>query len=77
MKNKVPHIESWLISKNPKYAKIDHDLNIFETRFIDSLDFMELVNLIEDLIGEELDMDKLSLNDFSSINNMKYRFNFQ
>lgn len=75
MEKKINVLENWLVSQNGLYETIDYDMDIFSDRIIDSLHFVSLINLIEELTGMELDMEDLTLNDFKTLNIMQKKFN--
>jgi len=70
----ITKIKDWVKSKRPDIGEIEEDYDIISNRIIDSLLFMELVYLIEHLSGKEIDFSNLSVEDFSTLNNIKINF---
>ncbi|MEU3691863.1 nitronate monooxygenase [Streptomyces narbonensis] len=60
-------IVDWLRERNPTVGDIPEDLDLIESRLIDSLGFMEFILLLEDLIGRELSLDRIDVNQFRTL----------
>ena len=68
MTNHLLQIKNWLLSQSPEIIDFDEDFNIVENGVIDSLQFLELIYLIEDLSGHNVDMSRVSVCDFLTLN---------
>lgn len=47
-------LRGWLLDKNPDLDAIDEDLDLFESKLIDSINFVEFILIIEELIDQEI-----------------------
>ncbi len=47
-------LRDWLLEKNPDLDTIDDDLDLFESKLIDSINFVEFILIIEELIDREI-----------------------
>jgi acyl carrier protein len=64
----VEEVISWLKEKNPELCgEIPADLDLIETRMIESLSFLEFICLLEELSGKIIDIGSLSVDDFRSL----------
>lgn len=60
-------IEQWLLNNNPDLSSIPDDLDLIENRLIDSLRFMEFIFFLETLSGHPIDIAKIQIDDFRTI----------
>ncbi|MEU0742264.1 acyl carrier protein [Streptomyces sp. NPDC006134] len=67
-------IVDWLLERNPTVEHIPDDLDLIESRLIDSLGFMEFVLLLEDLIGRELRLDQIDVDQFRTLRSLTEHF---
>ncbi|MET7757974.1 phosphopantetheine-binding protein [Streptomyces sp. NPDC005389] len=67
-------IVDWLRERNPTVEDIPDDLDLIESRMIDSLGFMEFILLLEDMIGRELHLDQIDVNQFRTLRSLKEHF---
>jgi acyl carrier protein len=67
-------VRAWIGSKKPEVTTIDVDLDLIENRIVDSLDFMELIFLLEELSGREADMNTLTIDSFRSLRAIQKSF---
>ncbi|WP_058834684.1 hypothetical protein [Luteimonas abyssi] len=47
-------LREWLLEKHPDIAHIDDDADLFEMKLIDSINFVEYILIIEELIDREI-----------------------
>lgn len=47
-------LRHWLLEKNPDLDAIDDDLDLFESKLLDSINFVEFILIIEELIDREI-----------------------
>ena len=67
-------VKEWIKQKQPEVTKLELDVDLIENRIIDSLDFLELIFLLEDLTGVETDMNALSIDSFRTLNAIRENF---
>ncbi|OKI57724.1 acyl carrier protein [Streptomyces sp. MJM1172] len=67
-------VVDWLLERNPTLEGIPEDLDLIENRLIDSLGFMEFVLLLEDLIGRELQLDQIDVDQFRTLRSLTHHF---
>lgn len=67
-------VRSWILERNPDLTELDAETDIIETRIISSLQFVELVLLVEDLCGEMLDSDQISIEAFRTLKDIEKNF---
>ncbi|GGZ92240.1 acyl carrier protein [Streptomyces subrutilus] len=67
-------VVDWLLERNPTVGEIPADLDLIENRLIDSLGFMEFVLLLEDLIGRELRLDQIDVDQFRTLRSLTHHF---
>lgn len=60
-------VVEWLRARNADLDVIPPDLDLIESRLIDSLAFMEFILLLEDLMGRELVLEQLSIDQFRTL----------
>jgi acyl carrier protein len=74
MNENTMKVKEWIISKAPSIGDLDPDLNIIEQGVIESLQFLELVFLIEQLSGKKIDMSEVSISNFHTLNAIEESF---
>ncbi|MER7951518.1 acyl carrier protein [Streptomyces sp. NPDC096079] len=68
-------IAAWLHEKNPGLdGPIDADEDLIEARLIDSMDFLEFIDLLEELSGSSIDLQEVTIDDFRTIGRVQERF---
>ncbi|MFE5023247.1 acyl carrier protein [Streptomyces sp. NPDC056656] len=70
MDDAIKPVVDWLRERNPTVEEIPEDLDLIENRLIDSLAFMEFILLLEDLIGRELHLDQIDVNQFRTLRSL-------
>ncbi len=68
IKEQTQVIVDWIKTLNDGMRDVDLDEDLFESGLVSSLKFMQLVLLIERVTGQEVDMDSVELEQFSSVN---------
>ncbi|MEU5693155.1 phosphopantetheine-binding protein [Actinosynnema sp. NPDC020468] len=63
----VAKVQDWILGRHPDRTSIGRDEDLIESRLVDSLSFVELVYVIEDASGVEIDFDAIDLADFQTI----------
>ncbi|MFE6848337.1 acyl carrier protein [Streptomyces sp. NPDC057686] len=74
MEDVIKPVVDWLRERNPGVEEIPEDLDLIENRLIDSLGFMEFILLLEDLIGRELQLDQIDVNQFRTLRSLTDHF---
>jgi acyl carrier protein len=67
-------IHDFLCKDRREITKIDPDMDLLDSRVLDSLRFMNLIVMIEELTGKEVPLDKTTAEDFRSIRRIQLRF---
>lgn len=71
----MDRIATWLHEKNPGLdGPIAADEDLIEARLIDSMDFLEFVDLLEELSGATIDLQEVTIDDFRTLDNVQKRF---
>ncbi|GAB2713910.1 acyl carrier protein [Kitasatospora kifunensis] len=74
MDDTIKPVVDWLLERNPTVEEIPEDLDLIESRLIDSLGFMEFILLLEDLIGRELRLDQIDVDHFRTLRSLTDHF---
>ncbi|MFG3529923.1 acyl carrier protein [Streptomyces sp. NPDC047917] len=74
MDDAIKPVVDWLRERNPTVEEIPEDLDLIENRLIDSLAFMEFILLLEDVIGRELHLDQIDVNQFRTLRSLTDHF---
>ncbi|MET9553698.1 acyl carrier protein [Streptomyces sp. NPDC006645] len=74
MDSALAPITDWLRDRNPEIEEIPLDLDLVESRLVDSLGFMEFILLLEDLVGHELALDTLDVDHFRTLRAIQDNF---
>ena len=71
----MERIAAWLHEKNPGLdGPIEGDEDLIEARLIDSMDFLEFIDLLEDISGNSIDLQEVTIDDFRTIDRVQQRF---
>ncbi|MFJ9521676.1 acyl carrier protein [Kitasatospora sp. NPDC101801] len=71
----MERIAAWLHEKNPGLdGPIETDEDLIEARLIDSMDFLEFVDLLEDISGTGIDLQEVTIDDFRTLDRVRQRF---
>ncbi|MGQ4515385.1 phosphopantetheine-binding protein [Streptomyces sp. DW26H14] len=63
----IDEVRNWILKRHPERQTIDSEENLIETRLVDSLTFVELVYVIENATGVEIDFDNIDIQDFQTL----------
>ncbi|MFJ1898771.1 MULTISPECIES: acyl carrier protein [unclassified Streptomyces] len=74
MDDVIKPVVDWLLERNPGREEIPEDLDLIENRLIDSLGFMEFLLLLEDLIGRELQLNQIDVDQFRTLRSINQHF---
>lgn len=71
----MDRVTAWLHEKNPGLdGPIDTDEDLIEARLIDSMDFLEFIDLLEELSGSSIDLEEVTIDDFRTLGRVQERF---
>jgi acyl carrier protein len=70
----IEQVRAWILSKHPDRVSLGADENLIESRLVDSLSFAELVYVIEEASGLEIDFESLDIQDFQTISSVEKAF---
>lgn len=60
-------IKAWVLEKHPELDDISADVDLLTERLVDSLDFIDLVELLSELTGQDLDVSTLEAESFQTL----------
>ena len=67
-------VVDFLRERHPELESIDPEIDLIESRILDSLRFVEFLYLLEELTGREIPLEEVSPDDFRTINRIRARF---
>ncbi|GHA89616.1 acyl carrier protein [Streptomyces termitum] len=71
----MDRIAAWILEKNPGLdGPLAADEDLIEGRLIDSMDFLEFIDLLEDVSGTSIDLQDVTIDDFRTLNRVQERF---
>ncbi|GAA4656635.1 hypothetical protein GCM10023347_03020 [Streptomyces chumphonensis] len=71
----MERITAWLHERNPGLdGPIAPDEDLIEARLIDSMDFLEFIDLLESLSGRTIDLQTITIDDFRTLDRIRERF---
>ena len=70
----IDEVRSWIMSRHPDRHAIDAEEDLIESRLVDSLSFVELVYVIENATGVEIDFDSIDVQDFQTLSAIEKAF---
>jgi acyl carrier protein len=70
----IDDIRDWILSRHPDRESIASDENLIESRLVDSLSFVDLVYVIENATGIEIDFDSIDIQDFQTLSAIEKAF---
>lgn len=70
----IGQIERWLLTFHPEREVIPPDMDLLSSRILDSLKFLELVERLTELTGEELDLEEVTADSFQSLDTIRRRY---
>jgi acyl carrier protein len=74
MTDSMRAVREFILSRNPKLRQLDNELDLIDSRAINSLAFVEFIFLLEELTGKSIDPEELDLDDFRTLNAIEARF---
>lgn len=71
----MDEIIAWLTEKNPDLeGTIAPDDDLIEARLIDSMDFLEFIDLLESVSGASIDLQESVIDDFRTLDRIEERY---
>jgi acyl carrier protein len=67
-------VREFVLDRNPKLSQLDSELDLIDSRAINSLAFVEFIFLLEELTGESVDPEEIDLDDFRTLSAIEARF---
>lgn len=67
-------VREFIQGRNPKLGELTDEMDLIDSRAIDSLAFVEFIFLLEELTGEAIDPEDLNLDDFRTLSALETRF---
>ncbi|MDQ0585325.1 acyl carrier protein [Streptomyces rishiriensis] len=74
MSEPMKSVQQFILERNPGLDRLDGDLDLIDSRAINSLAFVDFIFLLEELMGEAIDPEELDLDDFRTLNAIEARF---
>ncbi|MER5546374.1 acyl carrier protein [Streptomyces sp. NPDC002589] len=67
-------VRAFIAHRNPALGPLCDDLDLIDSRAINSLAFVEFIFLLEELTGQPIDPEDLDLDDFRTLSALNARF---
>lgn len=74
MTESMQAVREFILGRNPKLGQLADDIDLIDSRAINSLAFVEFIFLLEELTGESIDPEDLDLDDFRTLKAIEARF---
>ncbi|HZF89917.1 acyl carrier protein [Streptomyces sp.] len=74
MTDQMQAVREFILGRNPSLGQVSDDLDLIDSRAINSLAFVEFLFLLEELTGEPIDPEDVDLDDFRTLNAIEARF---
>ncbi|GAB2806268.1 acyl carrier protein [Streptomyces daliensis] len=69
-----PDVINWVYEQNPDVEDIDPDLDLFDSRLVNSLSLIEFVIVIEEASGRTIDRRNLKTDQFQTLRTIQETF---
>ncbi|MEW5542997.1 acyl carrier protein [Streptomyces cyaneofuscatus] len=71
----MQRVTAWLNEKNSGLdSPIGVEEDLIEARLIDSMDFLEFIDLLEEISGDSIDLQEVTIDDFRTLARVRERF---
>ena len=70
----IDKVRDWILGRHPDRTELAADVDLIDSRLVDSLAFVELVYTIEDAAGVEIDFDTIDIDDFRTLATIEKAF---
>ncbi|MET7641820.1 acyl carrier protein [Streptomyces sp. NPDC005438] len=67
-------VQEFILGRNPELGSVTRDLDLIDSRAINSLAFVEFIFLLEELTQEPIDPEEVDLDDFRTLDALEARF---
>ncbi|MYR42903.1 acyl carrier protein [Streptomyces sp. SID5910] len=67
-------VQAFILERNPAIGSLTPQLDLIDSRAINSLAFVDFIFLLEELTGELIDPEDLDLDDFRTLDAIEARF---
>lgn len=67
MSTPIVDVEKWILEQNPEVEHIDPDLDLFESGLLDSIQIVDLADVIDRLTPTRIDVNELDFEDLRSL----------
>lgn len=74
MTDPMTAVRDFVLDRNPALGDLGADMDLIDSRAINSLAFVEFIFLLEELTGEPIDPEDLDVDDFRTLNAIQARF---
>lgn len=74
MSDPMQAVREFILGRNPKIGQLDSELDLIDSRAINSLAFVEFIFLLEELTGEPIDPEDIDVDDFRTLSAIEARF---
>ena len=74
MEKNIEQVTHWILKYHPEIHDLPVDTDLIDSRLVDSLRFMELVFLLEQLSGKNIDTTKLNIDDLRTLDRIEKNF---
>ncbi|MBC6447493.1 acyl carrier protein [Actinokineospora xionganensis] len=74
MNDQMRAVRDFILQRNSTMDTLSDDLDLIDSRAINSLAFVEFIFLLEELTGESIDPEDLDLDDFRTLTAIEARF---
>ncbi|GAA3151683.1 acyl carrier protein [Streptomyces echinatus] len=74
MTEPMHEVREFILGRNPRLGQLPDELDLIDSRAINSLAFVEFIFLLEELTGEPIDPEEVDLDDFRTLNAIQARF---
>ncbi|MCL6296859.1 acyl carrier protein [Streptomyces kronopolitis] len=74
MTDPIKTVREFILGRNPELGQVPEDLDLIDSRAINSLAFIEFIFLLEELTGESVDPEDVDLDDFRTVKAIEARF---
>ncbi|SDI12440.1 acyl carrier protein [Actinokineospora alba] len=74
MTDQLRAVREFILERNSTMDTVSDDLDLIDSRAINSLAFVEFIFLLEELTGDSIDPEDLDLDDFRTLKAIEARF---
>ncbi|GIG55840.1 hypothetical protein Lfu02_02120 [Longispora fulva] len=74
MTSATEQVKTWILQRHEGLADIEPDVDLIDSRLIDSLSFVEFVFYIGQVSGQVISLDGLQIDDFRTLERITKRY---